>query len=212
MLLFEQLTFLFSFPPARPSRDTPGVAAVPTPRASTRDQSLELQAQEILKAAGATALVRQVQVEWNARLRSAAGRVHYHRQLVSLNPRLREFGPAEIDRTLRHELAHLVAHSRAGRRRILPHGPEWRLACRDLGIADEQRCHSLPFPVRRRQPRFLYKCYACGRDFPRVRRLQRRTACLACCRLHNRGRYDARFMLRLVAPPDSVKFFTQIAV
>jgi len=211
MRFSDQLSFLFSFTPAPTS--PPLKRTVPaTAGAQTRDRALEAQAQEILRAAGASALIPVVQVEWNARLRSAAGRAHYHRQLVSLNPRLREFGAAEIDRTLRHELAHLVAHLRAGRRRISPHGPEWRLACRDLGVGDEQRCHSLPFPVRRRPPRFLYKCCACGRDFPRVRRLRRRTACLACCRSHNRGRYDGRFMLRLVAPPDSVKFFTQIAV
>src|ERR1700687_2873461 len=40
----------------------------------------------------------------------------------------------EIERTLRHELAHLLAQFRVGRRRIAPHGAEWRRACRDLGI------------------------------------------------------------------------------
>ena len=37
----------------------------------------------------------------------------------------------EVDRTLRHELAHLLAQWRVGRRRIAPHGKEWRQACRD---------------------------------------------------------------------------------
>lgn len=202
MLLLEQLSFFFetrTAPSARPAL-TPRPT---TARRSRRDGDLEAQARELLRRVGATALVPVVQVEWNARLRSAAGRAHYHRRLVSLNPRLQEHGAAEIDRTLRHELAHLVAHLRAGRRRISPHGPEWRLACRELGIADEQRCHSLPFPRCERARRFLYRCSRCGREFPRVRPIRRAVACLVCCREYNCGRYDKEFQLKLVRRQSS---------
>jgi SprT protein len=92
----------------------------------------------------------------------------------------------------------LLAQERAGRRRIAPHGAEWRLACRDLGIGGEPRCHALPFPVARRVRRFLYRCPNCRSAFPRVHRIRRAVACLACCREHNRGNFDARFRLRLV--------------
>jgi predicted SprT family Zn-dependent metalloprotease len=105
----------------------------------------------------------------------------------------------EIDRTFRHELAHLLAQFRAGRRRILPHGKEWREACADLGIADEKRCHNLPFRFIERARRFLYKCPNCNRDFPRVHKIRRAIACLACCRKHNHGDFDMRFRLRLVS-------------
>jgi predicted SprT family Zn-dependent metalloprotease len=105
----------------------------------------------------------------------------------------------EIDRTLRHELAHLLAQFRAGRRRILPHGREWRQACHDLGIGDEKRCHNLPFPMRERVRRFLYKCPNCDRDFARARRIHRAIACLACCRAHNGGEFDRRFRLKLIS-------------
>ena len=64
----------------------------------------------------------------------------------------------EVDRTLRHELAHLLAQWRTGRRRIAPHGPEWRDACVDLGIADEARCHNLPFATKVYPARFVYRC------------------------------------------------------
>ena len=117
---------------------------------------------------------------------------------VLLNRRLGAHGEAEIDRTLRHELAHLLAQFRAGRRRIAPHGMEWRRACTDLGIGGEARCHNLPFPLRRQRRRYLYACPHCQRDFPRIRPLRRTSACLACCRAFNRGRYDRRFKLRLV--------------
>jgi SprT protein len=162
------------------------------------DFELEERAREILRALGATRLSIKVRVEWNTRLRSAAGHANSRRALISLNPRLHNHGAAEIDRTLRHELAHLLAQSRVGRRRIPPHGMEWRAACRDLEIADEVRCHKLPFPVSERARRFIYKCPNCDCDFPRVRRIRRAVACLACCRHHNRGRFDPRFRLRLV--------------
>jgi len=103
----------------------------------------------------------------------------------------------EIDRTLRHELAHLLAQFRAGRRRIAPHGKEWRQACRDLGIAHETRCHNLPFATKVYAPRYVYRCPNCKQEFPRVRRIRRAIACLACCRKHNGGEFDPRFRLKL---------------
>ena len=103
----------------------------------------------------------------------------------------------EIDRTLRHELAHLLAQWRAGRRRTAPHGIEWRQACRDLGIANEARCHNLPFAAKTYPPRYVYRCPNCKAEFPRVRRIRRAIACLACCRKHNSGDFDPRFRLKL---------------
>ena len=37
---------------------------------------------------------------------------------IEMNPKLKEFEPEELWRTLKHELAHLVAYERSGRRRI----------------------------------------------------------------------------------------------
>ncbi|MFL6591045.1 MAG: SprT-like domain-containing protein [Chthoniobacterales bacterium] len=163
-----------------------------------RDASLERQAHELLAPLGAEELANEVRVEWNARLFSAAGRADSRRNLISLNPRLREHDAAEVERTLRHELAHLLAQSRAGRRRVAPHGREWKKACRDLGIEDEARCHTLPFPVKQRTRRFLYRCERCGKEFPRVHRIKRTVACLECCRKFNKGEFDPKSRLRLV--------------
>jgi predicted SprT family Zn-dependent metalloprotease len=163
-----------------------------------RDAALEKTACALLRNLGAARIAGELRVEWSPRLKSCAGRADYRKKLIWLNPRLLEHGAAEIDRTLRHELAHLLAQSRAGRRRILPHGEEWRVACVDLGIGDEKRCHNLPFPTSERVRRFLYKCPNCQRDFARARRIRRAIACLACCRAHNRGEFDTRFRLQLV--------------
>ncbi len=182
-----------------------------------RDHALELKARELLRQLGAVKLARALHVEWNPRLQTCAGRADFREKLISLNPLLRDHdlvsvscqsGPpvgrtrpaasSDIDRTLRHELAHLLAQFRAGRRRILPHGPEWRKACCDLGIADEGRCHNLPFPAKTYPARLVYRCPGCRKDFPRVRRVRRAVACLACCRKHNGGDFDPRFRLRLL--------------
>ena len=167
-------------------------------RSGYRNVDLQIKARELLRALGAARIATEICVEWNLRLRTTAGRADYRQKLISLNPRLLEHS-AEIDRTLRHELAHILAQFRAGRRRILPHGNEWRIACHDLGIADEKRCHNLPFPVSARARRYVYKCPRCRRDFPRTRRIKRAVACLACCHAHNGGEFDARFRLRLIS-------------
>jgi predicted SprT family Zn-dependent metalloprotease len=115
------------------------------------------------------------------------------KSLVTLNPRLVLFGDAEIDRTLRHELAHLLAHERVGRRRIEPHGAEWRKACRDLGLTDEKRTHNLPLPRHTVRARHFYRCPHCALELKRVRPLRRNAACLVCCKKYRGGAYDARF-------------------
>ena len=163
-----------------------------------RDLKLERAARQLLLANGASRIAAEVRVEWNPRLKTCAGRADYRLKLISLNPQLRGHGEEEIHRTFLHELAHLLAQFRAGRKRILPHGAEWQRACHDLGIGDEKRCHNLPFPVSPRARRYLYRCPNCRREFPRVRRIRRSMACLGCCRAHNRGNFDARFKLRLV--------------
>jgi SprT protein len=172
-----------------------------------RDHALEKKSRILLCELGARKLAREIRIEWNPRMRTAAGRAHFREKLISLNPLLRDHdlvsvsrqSGSDIDRTLRHELAHLLAQFRAGRRRILPHGNEWRQACRDLGIADEARCHNLPFPTKAYPARFVYRCRACRKDFPRVRHVRRAVACLTCCRKHNGGDFDARFRLQLVS-------------
>jgi SprT protein len=165
-----------------------------TPDFSTASALAEL-SRELLRKLGCDALANAVQIRWNARMRSTAGTASYAKSLVTLNPRLREFGNEEVVRTLKHELAHLLAKHRAGRRRIAPHGAEWKLACHDLGLDDETRCHNLPLPRRQIARRHIYRCPSCAAEIKRARPFRRRVACLECCRTHNRGRYDEKFRL-----------------
>ena len=169
------------------------------PQGDFTEEALETLARQLLDALGCPELARQVRVRWNRRLRTTAGLANYHSCSVSLNPRLTIFGMEEVDRTLRHELAHLLARHRAGRRRIQPHGAEWRQACADLGLDDEKRCHELPWPRRHVARKVLYRCRHCHGEVRRVRLFRRAVACLKCCREFNRGRYDERYRFELVS-------------
>ncbi len=162
----------------------------------SRDTGLESHAAALLSPL-APALASSVIVGWNPCMRTTAGVALVTRNEVWLNPALRDVPGDEVDQTLRHELAHLLAQHRSGRRRIAPHGPEWRQACVDLGIGGEERTHRLPFEGRRLRRRFSLVCPACGDSHGRVRPPRRALACLACCRRHNGGLYDARFRLRV---------------
>ncbi len=197
----RQLEFVFDAP-AQPLILSKQVGPQPVPASDSakRERMLNDLARRLMMSLDLPALARQVVVRWNPRMRSTAGRAHFNTQLVELNPRLLGLGNAEseIDRTLRHELAHLVAYARSGRAGIRePHGPAWRQACADLGIADERRCHTLPLPVRRQERKFLYACVSCGSEVPRVRRFTSRVACYACCQAYNGGEYDERYRLVL---------------
>jgi SprT protein len=149
----------------------------------------------------------RISVRWNPRMRTAAGRAFYESLRIELNPSLLHLegvdGEAEVDRTLKHELAHLVAFHRAAGRRIEPHGPEWQQACDDLGIGGEARCHTLPLESRRLAKKLIYECPACGSEIHRVRRFRRTVACYDCCRKHSGGRYDERFRLKARRAPGA---------
>lgn len=169
-----------------------------------RDYPLENLARELLQRAMAYKTASVISVYWNRRLRTTAGIACYRRKAVFLNPKIQEVAPEEVQRTLRHELAHFVADERAGRSRIEPHGREWRQACRDLGIPDEARCHTMPLQPKELTRRYFYRCRACGTELARVRKIKRHVACISCCRKHNRGNYDERFRFIPVEHPGSI--------
>jgi predicted SprT family Zn-dependent metalloprotease len=176
---------------------------VSAPRKGTPAPELTLFAADRLNTLGLHALSQSISVLWNKRMRSTAGLAYPSSNQIVLNPQLSSFGWREVERTLLHELAHLVAQHRAGRRRIAPHGPEWRKACADLGISNEARCHDLPLPRRELSRSYVYRCPNCQSTVERVRPLRRAAACMACCKQYSRGRYDEKFQLTRTfsAPP-----------
>lgn len=178
--------------PVPPPAPEPAKLKAPRPPRGD-DTALAARCVEWLGPLNCPALAERVRVTWSGRLRSTAGLAYPGKGLIKLNPRLKDFGEAEVERTLRHELAHLLAQHRVGRRRIAPHGAEWRKACADLGAPDEARCHTLPLPRKTVERRHLYRCAKCGVEVRRVRPFRRATACLKCCRQFNGGRFNERF-------------------
>lgn len=137
----------------------------------------------------------QVNVVWNKRMRSTAGRAFWPECRIELNPKLVNISLEEVRRTLLHELAHLLAYHRCGRRRIAPHGVEWQQACADLGIPGESARHTLPLPRREQKKKWRYTCPSCSESIERVRQMKRYVACYTCCQKYNKGRYHKRFEL-----------------
>lgn len=188
----------FSFAESVKEHLLPGGGQTPPPPPAMvpdrfrEDEALQARARDWLAGMGLHDGAKAVRVAWNPRLRSTAGYAKWPEWLVELNPRLREF-EGQTEQTLKHELAHLIAYARAGRRRIEPHGAEWRRACADLGIPGERASHTMPLPRHRQRRKFTYVCPGCGTTTERVRKFRRHTACLACCQKHNRGGYDPRF-------------------
>ncbi len=200
MMKHTQLMLDFGRTVLRHIRLLPDVAVTRSRPQGSRDPILEKLSRQLLKSAGCQ--IPQLVVRWNPRLRTTAGLACWRTKAITLNPKLIEISPSEVQRTLRHELAHFLAQYRAGRRRISAHGPEWRQACRDLGIPREPRCHDLPFKRARMARKYFYACRHCGTNLARVRPVRSRVACLNCCRKHNEGKYDERFRFVQVPPPD----------
>ncbi len=180
------------------------------PAVAGLDALLTQRAREWLIHLGLSPASCNVEVLWNGRLKTTAGTACVRTMRVELNPRLHELGLEQISRTLRHELAHLVAHVRSGKRahRIQTHGVEWRRACAALGIAGEPAFHDLPFERRSLARKYAYECPNCGLIAYRVRKFERFTACFQCCKKYNRGVYHPKFQFRrihhqvTVSPPS----------
>ena len=191
--LVVQLEFLFSQNKKLPR--IRGRRADEKKVVSNGDAQLTVQCAEAASMLGLDLLADKVQVVWNARMRTTAGRAFWPDAIIELNPKLTEIAPEEVQRTLLHELAHLVAYTRAGRRRISAHGAEWQKACVDLGIPGERATHSLPLPGRKMQKKWRYTCPVCGEGFDRVRKIKRYAGCYSCCKKHNGGYYHKKFRL-----------------
>ncbi|MDG2123709.1 MAG: SprT-like domain-containing protein [Verrucomicrobiales bacterium] len=218
----QQLHFnLFGTPEPPPSAPSPPLLPpLPTPAAPTapptppRDPlipaaALAHQARSHATRLGLHDLAATLNVRWNPRLRTTAGRAYRNENRIELNPALGSIDTSieETERTLLHELAHLIAYTRAGRRRIEAHGPEWRQACADIGIAGESRTHTLALaPSRKIRRKYAYRCPSCGEVVLRVKRFQRYSACFPCCKKHNAGRYHERFQFTPVPLEDAERY------
>ena len=164
------------------------------------------------RSLGLPELAHRIEVKWSGRLRSTAGLATPKEALISLNPKLLQpdISEDQIARVVLHELAHLVARERYGRRHIAAHGIEWKTACADLGIAGETARHTLPLPQRKTLKRISYICPQCHIIVRRARPMHRNAACLRCCKRFNKGRYSTSFIFQpLDLAPDQLPLLFQ---
>jgi SprT protein len=105
--------------------------------------------------------IPEVEVRFDLRGQTA-GQVQFHpsrRTLIRYNRQLLlENGERFLDRTVPHEVAHVITHGLYGPH-IRPHGPEWRGVMGLFG-ADSRRCHDYDTrrATTRRLTRHRYRC------------------------------------------------------
>lgn len=125
--------------------------------------------------------------EWD-RAKKRYGCTHYgHPKRITLSRPLTELRTQEqVERTIKHELAHVLAGAKAG------HGPVWRAHARALGIPAVRCSNDVSIPGA-----WVGTCPHCLEQFTKHRKPKRDLlyACPKCCRKYARGRWDARFIL-----------------
>ena len=179
----------------RNSKASASRKSAPTPSSDHSDAAMTAWCQEQATQFELPELARKIGVSWNPRMRTTAGRAWWPARQIELNPKLKDISEQEVWRTLKHEFAHLIAYERSGRKKIRPHGVEWRTACSDLGIGGESAYHHLPFEGRKMKRKHAYACPSCLVVTERVKPFNRAVACHPCCKKFNSGQYHDRFRL-----------------
>ena len=106
----------------------------------------------------------------------------YNTGKLRINCQLFDHGLAEVEGTVGHEIAHLVANTIY--RRNVGHGIHWKTVARNLGVKPV-RCHDLPLtPARKTVHRFINCCDTNWDIGPRVYKAlingTRRASCPKC--------------------------------
>ena len=140
---------------------------------------LEARARNLFDTWGVLDRLPHVQVVWNSRLRTTAGRSRPRALQIELNPNLLARVPERIDEVLAHEAAHLATALTHGPR-VRHHGPEWTSLMEAVGLEPRAR-HEFPVSGLTRVPSYyLHQCLDCGeRKITRLAREKRSCGCPA---------------------------------
>ena len=142
-------------PQPTPTNGKPEPAELPEPA------DLEARARSFFDTWGVLDRLAHVQVVWNRRLRTTAGRSRPRALQIELNPQLLSRVPERIDEVLAHEAAHLATALTHGSR-ARHHGPEWSNLMEAVGLKPRAR-HDFPVEGLARVPSYyLHLCLDCG--------------------------------------------------
>lgn len=86
-------------------------------------------------------LLEELIIEFNPRMRTAAGRAHYKDSRITLNKTLLEENPSEFEQVVIHEFAHLASVAMYGKSGD-GHGRLWKRTMRQMGVQPD-RTHSM---------------------------------------------------------------------
>jgi predicted SprT family Zn-dependent metalloprotease len=120
------------------------------------------------------------------------GACHHRNSTITLSKHFAALnGEAETRDTVLHEIAHALTPGAA-------HGPRWKKTAVRIGARPTARADggSLAKP----DPTWVAECPRCDVLVWRYRRSRTPVACARCCKRHNGGRFDPRFILTWARP------------
>jgi SprT protein len=129
--------------------------------------------------------LKNINIAFNKRMRTTAGRADYEKRLISLNLRLLSMNPSELVPTFYHELAHILAFDMFGKK-ACGHGKYWQCIMR-LFKQPIKRCHNMEGAEKLKAKRKAFKVY-CGCSsydvssvrFNRLLSGEKRYRCISC--------------------------------
>lgn len=138
-----------------------------------------------------------LQVRWNSRLSTTAGRFIADRRnpIIEIASYLKDEPRAQhwIRDTMGHELIHYFLWIQ---RKPYGHTAEFHAWMKKLGVS---RYNAVP---RHRPFKHCYSCQVCEQKIW-VRKRLKGAACAACCNLHAGGKYHPQFKLKLLSAEET---------
>jgi predicted SprT family Zn-dependent metalloprotease len=134
--------------------------------------------------------------EFNTR-KIAAGLCSKRKKTIYISKWLFDQNPhksLEFENVLRHELAHALDFEIRGKS---DHGKVWKLIARKV-LCTAERCSTSEQIGVTATTKYTLICDTCNKEQPSHKRLKNSVACGECCKEHNRGRYDVKYVLRQV--------------
>jgi len=121
-----------------------------------------------------------VKIDYSNRMFSA-GSYTPSLKLIKIGRKYHELFPGDLPDTLKHEMIHI---------RHFNHDATFKAEAKRIGAAARARSH----PSLRREPRFIYECPSCRKQYPR----QKRLVLSSCGDCSSKRKYDKRHKLRLL--------------
>lgn len=128
-----------------------------------------------------------------SKAKTSAGWCNDRKKTISVSKHLLEQNlnqPKEWEEVLRHEIAHAIDFEIRGKS---DHLKEWKNIAKQV-LSTGERCYDVNVIVDNKA-KYTIICDTCGAEQQGNRR-SKNVACGKCCKEHNGGKWDSRFLLR----------------